>query len=194
MPNIQVISPQDATGSLKEIYEQLQSSRGKIAAVHTIGSLNPESLSAHMNLYMTLMFNRSPLSRPQREMIGVVVSATNSCGYCVAHHREALDHFWRDRQRTDRLAADFHDAELSDTDIMLCKYARALTLTPSDPKVPKMVRQLQDHGLSDREILDATQVTAYFNFVNRVVLAHEVEIESDPGGYRYGGRNSGAGD
>jgi uncharacterized peroxidase-related enzyme len=85
MSNIKVISLEEADGRLKEIYVDLIERRGKLAAVHTIQSLNPESIIAHMELYMTLMFSQSPLSRAQREMIAVVVSAANGCNYCKPH-------------------------------------------------------------------------------------------------------------
>ena len=35
----------------------------------------------HYDLYVELMRGRGPLSRPQREMIAIVVSATNGCRY-----------------------------------------------------------------------------------------------------------------
>lgn len=45
---------------------------------------------------------------------------------------------------------------------------------------------LRQGGFDDRAILDATLVVAYFNFVNRIVLALEVQIEEKAGeGYKY---------
>jgi hypothetical protein len=35
----------------------------------------------HFELYRELMYSHGPLSRRQREMIGVVVSAANDCHY-----------------------------------------------------------------------------------------------------------------
>jgi len=49
-----------------------------ILAIH---SLHPASLRAHLMLYRTLMYGPSPLSRAQREMIAVCVSAANQCHY-----------------------------------------------------------------------------------------------------------------
>jgi alkylhydroperoxidase family enzyme len=44
-------------------------------------------------------------------------------------------------------------------------------------------RFLKSHGLTDRIILDATLVVAYFNFVNRMVLGLGVNVdESEIGG------------
>ena len=54
---------------------------GRAANIMKIHSLNPQSMLDHRALYRTLMFGRSPLKRPQREMIGVVVSALNHCHY-----------------------------------------------------------------------------------------------------------------
>lgn len=44
MANIKTISPEQADGELKKIYENLLETRGKIAEVHKIQSLNPEAL------------------------------------------------------------------------------------------------------------------------------------------------------
>jgi alkylhydroperoxidase family enzyme len=46
-----------------------------------IHSLNPRSMRDHYALYAHLMRGPSPLSRVQREMIAVVVSAENDCFY-----------------------------------------------------------------------------------------------------------------
>ena len=82
MAYIKVIEPHEAKGELNEIYNDLIKSRGKIANVHTIQSLNPKSIVNHMDLYMTLMYGKSPLKRVLREMLGVVVSKANNCEYC----------------------------------------------------------------------------------------------------------------
>ncbi|MEX0771234.1 MAG: carboxymuconolactone decarboxylase family protein [Balneolaceae bacterium] len=89
-PFIKIIDSNEAKGRLKQVYEDLINKRGKLADIHKIHSLNPESLVRHMDLYMTLMFGESPLGRAQREMIAVVVSTVNHCEYCIQHHTEAL--------------------------------------------------------------------------------------------------------
>jgi len=76
MAYINVIEPEDADGELKQIYNNLIEKRGKLAEVHKIQSLNPESIVRHMDFYMTIMFGKSPLKRYQREMMAVVVSTT----------------------------------------------------------------------------------------------------------------------
>jgi uncharacterized peroxidase-related enzyme len=186
MPYIHVIDYEDSEGRLREIYDELIGSRGKLAAVHKIQSLHPETIVAHMDLYMKILFGKSPLRRYQREMIAVIVSVYNDCPYCIRHHGEALQFFWKDEEKVNRLIKDYVSVDLSGMDLLLCRLAHLLTQDPNFPKKEELLDQLRQEGLSDRGILDATLVIAYFNFVNRIVLGLGVEIESDGGGgYRY---------
>lgn len=80
-PWIDVISEAEAEGDLAEQYAGLIEPWGGVDNILKIHSLNPESLRAHVLLYKTLMYGKSPLRRPQREMIAVVASAANHCRY-----------------------------------------------------------------------------------------------------------------
>ena len=52
--------------------------RDNIIQIHGVHS---RVLRKHYELYRELMYSRGPLSRSQREMIAVVVSAANDCHY-----------------------------------------------------------------------------------------------------------------
>lgn len=185
MPYIKVIEHEESTGELKGIYDYLIGTRGKLADVHKIQSLNPPTVLSHMNLYKDIMFGQSPLKRYQREMIGVVVSSFNQCEYCIRHHREALNHYWKDPKRIDLLTKKIDDSLLSAPDKALCDFARETTLNPQK-STQAHINILRHVGFDDRAILDATLVTSYFNFVNRIVLTLGLEInESEITGYRY---------
>jgi uncharacterized peroxidase-related enzyme len=185
MAYIKMIEPGEATGRLKEIYDHILEKRGKIAEVHKIQNLNPESIVNHMDLYMTVMFGRSPLKMVQREMMAVVVSAANGCEYCQVHHCEAVNYYWKDSKKTAQLRKDFTKLELSKIDRRLCDFARNLTRQPEAAARELFIEPLKEAGLSDRAILDATLVVSYFNFVNRMVLALGVQLEEEFGGYNY---------
>ena len=102
---IEEISADDADGKLAEIYADLIEKRGKISNILQVHSLNPDALSGHLDLYMAIMFGKSGLSRAEREAIGVVVSATNDCAYCVNHHAEALKRYVKDEETLSLLAS-----------------------------------------------------------------------------------------
>ncbi len=186
MSRIKVIQEADATGRLKEVYEEIVLKRGKLAEVIKIQSLRPESIVKHIDLYMEIMFSKSLLSRAQREMIAVVVSAHNHCNYCVTHHAEALNHYWKNEKQIELLTKDFSLLKLSEQDKNLCAYAVALTKYPSSNTNNEIIQKLKLSGTPDEAILDATLVISYFNFVNRMVLGLGVELETEKGtGYNY---------
>ncbi len=185
MANIQVIEPTEADGYLKEVYDQILESRGKIAEVYKIQSLNPRSIIRHMDLYITLMYGKSPLKRPEREMLGVIVSKSNNCEYCVVHHFEALKHYLKDHQKLKKILDNYHKAGLSEREQMLCELAEVMTRIPESKKVHSLIRELKKSGMTERGILDTVMIISYFNFVNRIVLSLDVKLEKDPGGYKY---------
>lgn len=52
--------------------------RDNILRIHGV---HPRTMRRHYDLYVELMRGASPLSRMQREMLAVVVSAANHCRY-----------------------------------------------------------------------------------------------------------------
>jgi uncharacterized peroxidase-related enzyme len=78
---IKEIGVEKAEGKLKEVYDRILKRTDNVANILKVHSLNPEVLEAHLNLYETVMFGESNLSRAQREMIAVVVSNANACDY-----------------------------------------------------------------------------------------------------------------
>ena len=81
MPYIKVIAHEESTGLLKTEYDAAVKRAGRIWNIVGIMSQNPQVLKASMEIYLAIMYGPSPLSRTQREMLAVVVSATNHCVY-----------------------------------------------------------------------------------------------------------------
>ncbi|MEL6822099.1 MAG: hypothetical protein AAFP70_10080 [Calditrichota bacterium] len=81
MPWIDVIRPEAATGMLKKLYEDAIKRAGRIWGIVGIMSQNPRAMKTSMDFYAAIMFGSSPLSRGQREMLAVIVSARNDCLY-----------------------------------------------------------------------------------------------------------------
>jgi len=168
MPYIDIIDEADATGALKDAYDAIAQTRGKVANIMKVHSLHPEAMLRHMALYKTLLFGRSGLKRAERELIATVVSSINGCAYCTRHHAEALRAYWKDKARVQSIIAlELEAAALSKREQAMAAYARILTETPTEV-TEAHVEQLRAAGLSDRDILDVNLITSYFNFVNRI--------------------------
>ena len=79
---IATVPDQDATGLLRELYDKERDKQlGVVDNILQVHSLHPETLRAHIDLYRTVMYGTSAITRAEREMIGVVVSSINECHY-----------------------------------------------------------------------------------------------------------------
>jgi len=174
----------DADGKLQEIYAELVAKRGKASNTLKVHSLNPDAMGNHLDLYMTLMFGTSGLSRSEREAIAVVVSATNECAYCVNHHAEALRRYVKDDDTLDMLMTADGLETLEPRLSNIVRYAEKLTSAPA-AMTESDLGELRAVGLSDRDILDASLIVAYFNFVNRIAQGLGVSFSAEEmSGYR----------
>ena len=178
MPWIKTIEENDASGTLKNIYKEINTKRGKISNIMKIHSLNPKVMKSHMDLYINLMFGQSGLSREEREFIAIIVSVINNCEYCIKHHVEALNHYWKDREKIKKFIDDFNSIELSVKLQYILDYVFKITKNPSYVKEID-IDNLRNSGFSDEDILDINLITSYFNFVNRIALGLGVKFTDD---------------
>ncbi len=63
------------------MYDDVRDPRGQVDNILSIHSLRPATLRSHLGMYRDAMVGSRDLSRVQREMIAVVVSAANQCTY-----------------------------------------------------------------------------------------------------------------
>lgn len=185
MPFIKVIDETEATGNLKEAYQTITKSRGKLSNIMKIHSLLPEAMLSHIELYKTIMFGNSNLSRELNELIAVVVSTANNCEYCINHHAEALNFYWKDTDKIKRLISDYNSIDFDPKIKSILDYAKELTRNPNEI-TQSVVDKLKSFGWSDEDILSANLIISYFNFVNRIALGLGVEFsEEEIKGYKY---------
>lgn len=67
---------------------------------------------------------------------------------------------------------------MNTADQALCAFAEKLTLTP-DAMLKDDIKQLEDLGFTQTAVHDAVQVIGYFNYINRVAEALNVDLEDD---------------
>ena len=175
---IEEVEVDAADGELAEIYAELVKKRGKVSNILKVHSLHPQAMGNHLDLYMTLMFGKSGLSRAEREAIAVVVSATNDCDYCVNHHAEALRRYIEDEETLEMLVSADGLETLEPRLSNIVRHAEKLTSAP-EAMTESDLGELRAVGLSDRDILDVSLIVAYFNFVNRLALGLGVSFSAE---------------
>jgi uncharacterized peroxidase-related enzyme len=177
-PWTEPVSPEAARGDLARIYERIRgaSSRGVVSHLWQSCGHDPRGLEALHALYRTLMDDPAPLTRAQAELIAVVVSATNGCGYCVAHHGPKLAAALGDETLARAVARDYREANLPARDRVLLDSAVALTCEPSERKLEDIER-LREYGFDEAAIVKATGIAGYYNLTNRIACALGVTLE-----------------
>ncbi|HVM28045.1 MAG TPA: hypothetical protein VM433_10295 [Mycobacteriales bacterium] len=95
----------------------------------------------------------------------------------MVHHSAALATETGQQSLPEAVVAGRFD-ELSARLQALLEYAVALTVAPREVE-RSAVQRLREAGFSDRDVIDANQVVAYFNYVNRIAEGLGVELEDD---------------
>ncbi len=83
-----------------------------------------------------------------------------------------------DAELAEQVKRDYRRAKLTPRQKALARFAVLSTRKPSSVR-PRHLATLRKHGLTDRDILDAVQVIAYFNYINRIADALGVNPEPD---------------
>ncbi len=78
---IRFIGKDEAEGDLADLYARIAPGDEPLDHILAIHSLHPRTLGEHFELYKTLMYRPGPLSRRERELVAVAVSAANECHY-----------------------------------------------------------------------------------------------------------------
>ncbi len=83
MASIKMITEDEATGKVKDIYEDIKQEFGIdfVPNLYRVMAANPSYLEANWNKVKAVMFPSSKLDRLTKEIIAVAVSAVQGCRY-----------------------------------------------------------------------------------------------------------------
>ena len=179
VPHIRLIDPEDADGLLKEEYDAAVERAGKVFNIVKAMSPNPQVLRDSMRLYRSIMFEQSPLTRQDRELLATVVSTRTAATTersrtsTTSVTRAPTTRSWSMRSTTTPGGARSGGPALCDFAIKLTRAPSAMTAPDAD--------ELRSHGWDDVAIHDTIQVVSYFNYINRVADAVGIDDEPDWG-------------
>ena len=91
MPLVRMISEDEATGKVKEIYDDIRSKLqiDSVPPLYRAMAPSPATLEAGWKKKYAAMDRPGKLDGLTKHMIAVAVSATNGCTYCTEVHLEA---------------------------------------------------------------------------------------------------------
>lgn len=172
--------PHEATlpTAVKGIFQAQRDRYGFVHPYFVGYSLNPDHLLRWYSYYDALQHGKGELSHRQREIIAVVVSATNHCESCAITHQAQLYEVTGDAAFAAAVAENYQTATLTEPEQALAEFAVKLTrldneLTPDD------LAPLRQAGFSDLAILEAGEIAAQFSLSNRLSKAFGWKVKRE---------------
>lgn len=159
---------------LQAYFEKCTEKLGFIPNVLRAYAFDAAKLKAFIDMADDLMLADSGLTKLEREMIAVAVSAVNHCHYCLTAHGAAVRQRSKDPELGELMVQNYRAAELPKRQKAMLDFAVKLTESPD--KIEEADRDaLRKAGFSDRDIWDIAAVTGFYNMSNRLAAATDMK-------------------
>lgn len=167
---------QDETkGTARELLAEYESKHGKRPALWEALANHPPLLEAHAQFYETTILGGN-LDQELKELVGVVVSATNECDFCVSSHTVNLtDLFGYEGEKVDSITSGNFE-EFTHRERVALEFAQAVAEDPQKI-IDADVTELRDVGFTDQDIVELLGAIAQFVAAN--IYADTLAISPD---------------
>jgi uncharacterized peroxidase-related enzyme len=153
-----------------KLFAKAESVLGFVPNVFSAFSFRVDHFRAWFSHFKQLHVPSEHLSAADREMIAVVVSMSNGCLYCLVAHGQALREALGDPVLADRITLDWRRADLDQRQMAICEYAEKITKRPTET-TREDIDELMTLGLTREEVWDVAEISAMYNFTNRLAMA-----------------------
>ena len=91
MTQVKMVAEKDASAKARAVYEEVKKTLGIpfVPNLFKAMAANPDYLEATWNQFKAVM-GPGELTRREKELVALAVSATNNCKYCIYAHTAAL--------------------------------------------------------------------------------------------------------
>lgn len=139
----------------------------------------PDLVASEAKLIETLLFQKGTLTRLQKELILLAVSAANSNDYFPAVHGQTLQFLGVKLDQSTAVAQNHREAGLPETEVALLDFAQKLTLH-GNKFAAGDVEQLRTKGFSDEQILEAVLMVGLTFLLNTTQFGLGTEPDFKP--------------
>jgi len=171
------LSPAPLSPEMAAYFAKCKEKLGFVPNVLKAYAFDMGKLSAFVAMYNDLMLAPSGLSKLEREMIAVAVSAHNRCYYCLVAHGAAVRQLSGDPALGELMAMNYRAARLSARERAMLDFAVKLSAEPWTIE-EKDRAALRHVGFTGRDIWDIAAVAGFFNMSNRVASATDMRPNS----------------
>ncbi len=92
MPSVKMVSDEEATGKVKDIYSEIKKKLGIdfVPNMYKAMALNPDYLEITWNRIQAIMSKEGKLDKKTKDIIAFTVSIMSGCEYCIGVYNEAV--------------------------------------------------------------------------------------------------------
>jgi RNA polymerase sigma-70 factor, ECF subfamily len=139
----------------------------------------PDLVVSEARLMEALLFEKGALTRRQKELILLTVSATNRNTYFPAVHSQTLRFLGVKLEQSAAVTEDYRQASLSENDVALLDFSQKLS-SQGSKFAARDVEQLRGQGFSDEQILEAVLMVGLTCLLNTTQFGLGTEPDFKP--------------
>jgi uncharacterized peroxidase-related enzyme len=167
------LAPAKLSPAMEAYFKKCEEKLGFVPNVLLAYAFDNAKLEAFAAFYNDLMLAPSGLSKLEREMIAVAVSAQNRCYYCLTAHGAAVRTYSGDPALGELMVMNYRAAKLTKKQRAMLDFA--VKMTNESWAIEEEDREaLRRVGFTDRDIWDIAAVAGFFNMSNRVASATDM--------------------
>jgi len=167
------LPPGTLSPAMQAYFDKCREKLGFVPNVLLAYAFDNAKLEAFVAFYNDLMLAPSGLSKLEREMIAVAVSAHNRCYYCLVAHGAAVRALSGDPMLGELMVMNYRAARLSKRHRAMLDFAVKLTAEPWAVE-DEHREALRKAGFSDRDIWDIAATAGFYNMSNRIASATDM--------------------
>lgn len=177
---IETVPDREAGDVLRQAYEGAGRSDGSVHNLYRAFSLWPEVIPWADGHYRVLLQSEdTALPRWFLELIGTQVAILNDCVYAFSHHGANFKALLGDAERGEAMLAAVREDRFDDVfepkEAAILRYGAKLVREPQAVGRAD-IEAMRAAGASDREILEANQVSANFAYWVRVINGLGIQL------------------
>lgn len=162
------ISPEAATGQVRELYDRDLAALGFVATDSNLFSLRPAIHMAWRELVKEL---RKTIHLRRYELVTIAAARALGCRACVSAHGAALlRNGLVDRSQLEAIVRNFRDAGLEPLEVAMMDLAEKVAIDARRVG-PADIERLRSFGLDDGEIFDVVLAAAARAFYSKTLEA-----------------------
>lgn len=173
---IKTISPEEATGNIKEIYNGFIQQIGFVPNAFRINSTSEFLLSKQAESLGYYMQHPS-IKHNFQAIVRLLVSEKHECEYCVNVNTGILLQSGLTMEQIQATLKNPENAPLDEKEIVLLKFLLKV-VENSNSTTEQDIASVKEHGWSDSEILEATHLATSQVASDMILNAFKVENEN----------------